>query len=223
MINFNTYANYLAAERWLINEILHNPTVEGDTFNELLCAGFSIDNPRDNRNGRSNYEYAEKFFEWLLTGDTDLSSELLRLNPWVKRFTDTTGLPDSFSSSYGAKIKAQLPAILEELRRPHTRRAYISVLQPADHVILGVKTTHEFPCTVGLHLLPRDGRLHMIVNMRSNNCWSVLPYDVFNFTSLQVHLAKEAGLALGRYTHQINSAHLFRGDMRRILQGGLEQ
>ena len=43
-----------------------------------------------------------------------------------------------------------------------------------------------------------------------------MPYDVYNFTMLQDYLAHELEISIGSYYHQISSAHIFKGDMRRI-------
>lgn len=218
------FSTYFAAERAMLKQIITNPEFVNTDTNEILCAGFVLPDPAFNENGRSNYEYAQHFFEWMLSGDTDLTKKLTDINPWAKRFVDKTNLPETFSATYGHKIKAQLPLMIKEMKNHRfssSRRAYITILSEHDHEILKVKTTHEFPCTIGLHFLPRGQRLNLIVNMRSNNVYSVLPYDVYNFTKLQIHVAKEMGLQTGKYYHQMNSAHVYHGDIRRINEGGL--
>lgn len=213
----NTFNNYESAEKHLIDKICNEPDIVTSIMHEILCYSFKILNPLDNKNQRSNYIYAQKFFEWLLTGEKVLSQELLEINPWVKRFVDSTNLPENFSASYGFKIVEQLPIILNELKNKDSRRAYINILFNEDKIILNTKTTHEFPCSIGIHFLIRDNKLHTIINMRSNNCYSVMPYDVYNFTNFQNHVAKIIGIPIGYYYHTINSAHIFNGDVRRIL------
>lgn len=216
MRKFNTYYE---AETALISEIVYNPDFTTATTQELICTGFILKNPLANCNIRSNYEYADEFFKWLLTGEKQLSQELLNLNPWVKRFVDTVGLPDNFSSSYGWKIKEQIDVIKQELvNHDESRRGYVNILTPDDAVILTTKTTHEYPCTIGFQFFIRNNDLHMVVNMRSNNAYSVMPYDVYNFTMLQHHVAQELKIGLGLYYHQINNAHIYKGDVRRIKQ-----
>lgn len=214
---FNTADTYQEAEDMLIREILLRPDFITTTTFEIIQHGFRLNNPLNNANNHSDYMYAEKFFQWMLSGEEKISQELLDHNPWVKRFVDATGLPEDFSSSYGWKIKKQLITILAELKRDHeSRRAYLDILIPRDLLILGTKTTHEFPCTIGFHLMIRNEKLHMIVNMRSNNIYSVMPYDVYNFTRLQAHVSDLLGIKLGYYYHQINNAHLYKGDVRRL-------
>jgi thymidylate synthase len=211
------YKAYHEAENDLIIKIVTAPQFITKTTYEILGTGFILEKPWLNRNDRSNYEYAEQFFGWMMTGEKQLSTQLLEINPWVKRFVDTTGLPESFSSTYGWKIKEQMEGLITELKlNSETRRAYLNILRPEDKIILGVKTTMEYPCTIGVQFFIRDQKLVMLVNMRSNNVYSVMPYDVYNFTELQGYVADMTGLEMGIYIHQINNAHMYKGDVRRV-------
>ena len=218
------FNNYLDAENWLIEKTIKNPDFITDSTYELIGTGFILTRPEFNQNKRSNYRYADAFFRWLLTGEKTLSPELLSINPWVSRFVSTKDLPDSFSASYGWKLKEQEDDIKNELLTHRaTRRAYANVLYTADHIITKVKTTHEYPCTIGLHFFIREDQLHLMVNMRSNNIYSVMPYDVYNFTEYQKKIAEDLKINVGLYIHQINNAHLYKGDVRRILEQRLSQ
>lgn len=213
------YYSYQAAEDAVKLAIIMQPDFITKSTLEKVNLSFTVLNILENRNNRSNYEYAEQFFAWILTGEKQIPDTLVALNPWVKRFVDTTGLPDNFSSSYGWKIMNQLTIVFSELiKNRDSRRAYINILHPEDDVIRITKTTHEYPCTIGLHFMIRDGALHLVVNMRSNNCFSVMPYDVYNFTCLQMYLADKLEIPYGYYHHQMNSAHIYLGDARRLNQ-----
>lgn len=217
------YKTYLEAEKDLIELVLKKPDyVTANTF-EIINTGFILTDPHNNRNDHSNYMYADEFFNWMMSGDKVLSDGLMTINPWIKRFVDTTGLPENYSASYGWKIYDELLPVLHELRtKQESRRGYLTILHPQDYVILQANTTHEFPCTIGLHLMIRDEALHMIVNMRSNNIYHVMPYDVYNFTMLQVELAETLKIRVGLYHHQINNAHLYKGDARRLREAKLK-
>lgn len=218
------FASYHAAETWLVDKVVKSPDFITKTTFEKIGIGFVLLNPKDVSNGRSNYEYAEKFFEWMMSGEIVLSKELLQINPWVKRFVDSSGLPENFSTSYGWKIKNQLGQRIKELSRDReSRKAYVSILIPEDYRVVAFGSTQEYPCTIGIQLFIREERLHMMVNMRSNNIWAVLPYDVYNFTCLQDYVAKQLGITMGYYHHQINSAHIFKGDVRRYKESLLKQ
>ena len=146
-----------------------------------------------------------------------MSSDVIKLNPRSKAFVDNTGLPSSFSTSYGWKIMSQLPIVMEELSRfRESRRAYININIPEDKIVFGVDTTHEFPCTIGIQFFVREGFLYCTVNMRSNNAYGVMPYDVYNFTSLQKYIADTLKLQYGEYHHLINNAHIFKPDVLKL-------
>lgn len=203
-------------------ELLRRILTEGNKVNdtiELMNVSFELYNNGAYNNGRSNYDYAKEFFKWMMTGNTDLSNKIKEMNPHAQKFVDSTNLPENFSSSYGWKIKNQIPTIVEELKRnPDSRRAYINILLNSDKIILGKETTHEFPCTIGIQFLLRNGNTELvcIVNMRSNNVWGVLPYDIYNFTRLQEYLAKELGVLQGQYYHHVNSLHVYERDVEKI-------
>lgn len=48
--------------------------------------------------------------------------------------------------------------------------------------------------------------------MRSNAAWTLLPYNIFEFTLLGELVAVMAGIPLGEYTHFALSMHLYKGD-----------
>lgn len=74
----------------------------------------------------------------------------------------------------------------------------------------------DIPCTLTLQLLQRDGKLNMIVNMRSNDLWLGLPYDVFCFTTLQQIIAMALKLDVGWYQHQAGSLHVYDRNMEKF-------
>jgi thymidylate synthase len=68
---------------------------------------------------------------------------------------------------------------------------------------------NDVPCTLTWQFLIRNGRLHMVVTMRSQDVWLGLPYDVFWNCTIQRLIATELGLPLGEYYHQCGSIHLY--------------
>ena len=49
--------------------------------------------------------------------------------------------------------------------------------------------------------------------MRSNDLWTGFPYDVFQFTAMQILMSMELGLELGSYTHIAGSLHLYERNL----------
>lgn len=82
------------------------------------------------------------------------------------------------------------------------------------------------PCTTGLQFLLREGKLHLIANMRSNDAYLGLPHDVFCFTMLQEMVARILGVEVGGYWHSVASMHLYdknRAATRRYLEEGFQR
>lgn len=102
-------------------------------------------------------------------------------------------------------------ALLDE--DPDTRQAVIHIKEPRD---LLFNKTKDLNCTIALQFLIRDGKLNLITTMRSNDIWLGLPYDVFNFTCMQIQMAMELGIDVGRYYHNAGSLHLYERDVVKI-------
>ena len=90
-------------------------------------------------------------------------------------------------------------------KNPNTRRAAIQLFDAAD---IDVKHK-DVPCTCTLQFLLRDGKLNLIVYMRSNDAYLGLPHDIFCFTMLQEIMAREVSAQLGTYKHMVGSLHLY--------------
>lgn len=58
----------------------------------------------------------------------------------------------------------------------------------------------------------------MTTYMRSNDLWFGFPYDVFQFTCMQILMSMELELELGTYTHIAGSLHLYERDYRKSLE-----
>ena len=86
---------------------------------------------------------------------------------------------------------------------PETRQAIIHI-KSADN-----KESKDVNCTISLQFFIRDGKLYCTAYMRSNDIWLGYPYDVFQFTNMQILLSMELGLELGTYTHIAGSLHLY--------------
>lgn len=100
---------------------------------------------------------------------------------------------------------------------PTSRQAIMHIKEPRN---LLVNPTKDVNCTIALQFLIRNGALHMITTMRSNDVWLGLPYDVFNFTCMQIRMAMELGVDIGIYYHNAGSLHLYRHDLEKIEKGG---
>ena len=83
-----------------------------------------------------------------------------------------------------------------------------TVFQPEDTA----RDSPDIPCTYGLSFLIRDGQLNVTTIMRSNNAWTLLPYNIFEFSLLAEVVACRVGVPIGSYTHHCISLHLYETD-----------
>lgn len=108
--------------------------------------------------------------------------------------------------SYGIRIAAQLPVVVDELKRDSmSRRAVLEIRRPDDLA----SGRMSYFCTDGIQFLVRGGRLDMHVKMRSNDAWHGLCYNLFQFGQLQATVALALEVELGRYYHTTTSMHLY--------------
>ena len=96
---------------------------------------------------------------------------------------------------------------------PNTRQAVIHIKEPRNVIN---NPTKDLNCTLTLQFLIRDNKLHLITNMRSNDIWLGLPYDVFNFTCMQIQMAMELGVDVGNYYHNVGSFHMYARDYEKL-------
>jgi thymidylate synthase len=64
----------------------------------------------------------------------------------------------------------------------------------------------------------RDDRLMMFTNMRSNDAFIGLPYDIFAFTMIQEILARTLDFEVGTYKHAVGSLHLYESNLKAAKQ-----
>lgn len=151
-------------------------------------------------------------FAWHVSGSRDLAFIGYYFKRWKQLSDDPTSVQ---GSCYGYRIfnryrdgQTNWDRMIRVLRTdPSSRRAVLDVYDSEISLDPSVK---DSPCACTLQFLIRDGRLHLIAHMRSNDVIWGLPYDVFFFTMLQELLAHELERPLGTYTHMVGSLHLYQ-------------
>lgn len=186
----------------------------GNTGREVLGVGFRLPDPRQRlpylaeRKVNPAFQFAEAL--WHLAGRRDL--EMIGYYAPSMRASSTDGVHLG-GSAYGHTLfglggGSQSPfdrvvdLLLDE---SDSKRGYLPVFSTTE---LADRSNPDVACLAGLHLLPREGRLHMICNMRATNLDYGLLSNVFASTMIQEYAAIQLGLDLGGYTHIIGSAHV---------------
>lgn len=206
------------------NQADYETAPRGMKIRENLFTSFVITNPRDRllyvpeRNFPLDYVMAEILWYISANNETDWIANYSSF--WKNISDDGT----TANSAYGARIfvehdyheaydkegvrlsYTQWQYVKDELTRDRdSRRAVIHIRQPQDSV-LAVK---DMPCTLSLQFFIRDEKLHLVVQMRSNDLILGTALDVPAFTFMQEMMAMELGLDVGFYYHTSNSMHVY--------------
>ena len=113
------------------------------------------------------------------------------------------------NGAYGVKVVEQATYVADALSKDQdSRQAVINIWRerPAQ--------SKDIPCTLNMQFLIRDGKLHAVVNMRSQDAVLGFSYDVFTFSAvagLIRVLLKERGtdVELGYLHVHVGSLHLY--------------
>jgi thymidylate synthase len=178
-------------------------------FSEIVGATLVLTNPRA-RLSRSEskgklFSALGEFF-WYMSGTNGLGFIDYYIPNVYKKEADNgivhSGYGDRLFSRFGIN---QLANIIEKLKTsPTSRQAVIQIFSALDLQYRSV------PCTCTLQFLLRNERLHLLVNMRSNDAYLGLPHDVFAFTMIQEIIARSLNVDVGIYKHFVGSLHLYQ-------------
>lgn len=177
---------------------------------ELIGVCLRLKHPRA-RLSRSNdrgLPSAVGEFLWYLSKSDDLEF----ISAYIPAYKEEVGPSGRIHGAYGPRLFGaygldQIEAVTDLLRRkPGTRRAVVQLYAASD---LSADDKEEVPCTTTLQFFIRDGRLHLVASLRSNDAYLGLPHDIFCFTMLQEMMANRLGLELGEYVQMVGSFHLY--------------
>lgn len=205
-----------AFEFWhnlLSNNISIEKSRDGNVVGEVINAITIINDPTkcimksDVRKLSMRYCIGELL--WYLSGNNDLKQIQKYTNNWDRMSDNGT----TVNSNYGHCIKYkfgfdQWTYVKDMLiHNPDTRQAVIHI-KTADNI-----PSKDVNCTVCLQFFIRNNKLYLTTYMRSNDLWIGFPYDVFQFTAMQILMSMELGIELGSYTHIAGSLHLYERNL----------
>ncbi len=141
------------------------------------------------------------------------------ISPFSKFWENIADENGCVNSNYGWCIHDkytfdQWEMVKELLRKDsYSRQAIIHIKEARDLISY---PTLDVNCTIALQFICRDNKLDLITTMRSNDIYLGLPYDVFNFTCMQIQMAMELGLEIGTYYHNAGSFHMYLRDKDKL-------
>lgn len=141
-----------------------------------------------------------------LLGGVSHPALMVKIAPNFKRFLDG----GAFHGAYGPRVNGQLVEVQRQLKAdPDTRQAVVAIWDKGQDLWT---STVDLPCTLSLQFLLRKDGLELHTTMRSNDVWWGWTYDAFQFTRLQLSMARAMGVAVGPYVHRAGSLHLYERD-----------
>lgn len=194
----------------MINGTMTKP--RGFNCKEISPCTLRLSNPCNNilnDNVRKiNKAFAAAELKWMIEGRNDVEW-IARFNSKISQFSDDGKI---FFGAYGPKLVGQIEYVVKNLESdPWTRQAVMTFWRE------NPPKTKDVPCTIALHFIRRPvDTLNLIVYMRSNDIWLGLPYDIHNFTCIQMLVARELNLNVGTYTQVDGSLHAYEPDFDKI-------
>lgn len=183
---------------------------------ELINANLVLTNPIENTMcnclRKMSLKYAICEHLWYNSCNNSLTS----INKYSKFWNKVSDDGKTVNSNYGWCIKNKYNfdqwEIIKKLLQtnPSTRQAILHIKEPRNLI---ENPTKDVNCTLTLQFILRNNKLDLIVNMRSNDIWLGLPYDLFNFTCMQIQMAMELDVEVGTYYHNVGSLHLYRNTL----------
>lgn len=189
---------------------------------ERLGVSFSVREPVQRlvlvpaRRANVIFNFAEVL--WYLANRDDLAY-LAYYAPGIRRWskngrTMTGSAYGRRFFSYGKQSLNQWETVVRTLTaKPLATRAVMQVLDPAE---LLLDDDLDYACTLAFQFLAREGHLHCFVFMRANDAFLGAANDIFAFTFVQEMLARQLGIEVGHYHHNVGSYHTIDEHNQRI-------
>ena len=209
----NNFKNLNEALYHLCDSLHDAPEVNsrGSKQKERIFQSFVIEDPTDlnitipARKFNENYAIAEWLWYLSANGNAKNIGKLAKI--W-NMISDRHG---QVESNYGIYLAPQWRWVVNELLNDNdTRRATFVI----NHSYHKYKNEKDYPCTHYIQFLIRDDKLHIGVNMRSNDVVYGLCNDVFTFALFQQLMLNELRseglkIKLGNYFHHAGSLHVY--------------
>jgi thymidylate synthase len=161
------------------------------------------------RNRKFNFGYFAGELAWYLKKDNDVDY-ISKFSGFWKNITNPG--TNEINSNYGTLLFGeQLNWVVESLKSDKNSRQAIAFLNQPKFQFEGNK---DFVCTMYLNFFIRNNKLHMKVQMRSNDIFYGLTFDAPFFAFVHQHvrlwlLDDYPDLELGAYYHSADNSHFY--------------
>ena len=110
-----------------------------------------------------------------------------------------------FKTKQGIQLMDQVDFVLYLLKNDQSsRRIMTNIFNHSE-----LKDMALEPCVYGTQWLVKQGKLHLILNQRSQDMLAANGWNVMQYAALQCMFAQIAGLEVGTLTHNIGDCHIY--------------
>lgn len=204
---------YLQLIEKIVNEPQYISSPRGQKIKELTNVVLHLDDPTKClitlKDRKLNYRFGiiEKFE--FASGSNDVG-RILAYNSKLSSYLNSN---QTFDANYSERFHYWFAYIIGLLTKdPDSRQAVISLYGTQDR-----HDSKDIPCTLTLQFMIREGKLNLIVNMRSNDVLWGVPYDVQSFCFIQEMIAACLKIPVGYYAHHVGSMHIYESTEQQLI------
>ena len=110
-----------------------------------------------------------------------------------------------FKTKEGIKVMDQVDYVLYLLKHDQSSRRIMTNLFNHEEL----KDMELEPCAYGTQWLVKGGKLHLILNQRSQDMLTANGWNLMQYAALQYMFAQVSGLEVGTLTHNIGDCHIY--------------
>lgn len=203
----------------VVSALSDNPVDDSKMAYELVNANLQLTNPTKNTMCNCIRKMPLRYAIGELLWYNSCNPTWKAIYPYSKFWKGISDNGSTVNSNYGWCIRKKygfdqwemVKKLLQE--NTNSRQAIIHIKEARNLID---NPTKDLNCTIALQFLLRNNKLDLIATMRSNDIWLGLPYDLFNFTCMQIQMAMELGVDIGMYYHNAGSLHIYKEDVNKL-------
>ena len=151
------------------------------------------------QNRRLSYKFMAAEAWWIISGSM-FAEDIVPYNKHIEKFSDDGVI---FNGNYGVPFVHQLNYVVSTLIGDKTSRQAVMTIWRPNPI-----QTKDYPCTISLMFMIRDGALHTKVTMRSQDLWLGQPYDFFNFSMMSVTVLNYYNTVVRKLAHEVKQNYV---------------